>query len=47
MDNEMMINADTDGITKVKVKLIKDDIWVTQNKISNIYKTRQERYQCI
>ena len=47
MDNEIMIYEDKDGITKVHVKFIEDDIWLTQNQISDIYKTTQEIYQCI
>ena len=47
MDNEIMIYEDKDGITKVNVKFIEDDIWLTQNQISDIYKTTQEIYQCI
>ena len=42
MDNEIMIYEDKDGITKVNVKFIEDDIWLTQNQISDIYKTTQE-----
>lgn len=42
MDNEIMIYEDKDGITKVNVKFIEDDIWLTQNQIADIYKTTQE-----
>ena len=42
MDNEIMIYEDKDGITKVNVKIIEDDIWLTQNQIADIYKTTQE-----
>lgn len=37
-----MIYEDKDGITKVNVKFIEDDIWLTQNQIADIYKTTQE-----
>ena len=42
MDNEIMIYEDKDGITKVNVKFIEDDIWLTQNQIAEIYKTTQQ-----
>ncbi len=42
IDNEIMIYEDKDGITKVNVKFIEDDIWLTQNQIAGIYKTIQE-----
>lgn len=29
--NEIMIYEDKDGITKVNVKFINEDIWLTQN----------------
>ena len=41
-DNDIMIYEDKDGITKVNVKFINEDIWLTQNHIANIYKTTQE-----
>ena len=40
--NEIMIYEDKDGITKVNVKFIDEDIWLTQNQIAEIYKTTQE-----
>ena len=40
-----MIYEDKDGITKVNVKFIEDDIWLTQNQIADIYKTTQENIQ--
>lgn len=40
--NEIMIYEDKDGITKVNVKFCDEDIWLTQNRIANIYKTTQE-----
>lgn len=40
--NEIMIYEDKDGITKVNVKIINEDIWLTQNQLAEIYKTTQE-----
>lgn len=37
-----MIYEDKDGITKVNVKFMNEDIWLTQNQIAEIYKTTQE-----
>ncbi len=39
-DNDIMIYKD--GITKVNVKFIDEDIWLTQNSIASLYKTTQE-----
>lgn len=33
---------DKDGITKVNVKFLEEDIWLTQNQLANIYKTIQQ-----
>lgn len=41
-NNEIMIYEDKDGITKVNVKFLGEDIWLTQNQLANIYKTTQE-----
>ena len=41
-DNDMLIYEDKDGITKVNVKFIDEDIWLTQNHIAGIYKTTQQ-----
>ena len=40
--NNIMIYEDKDGVTKVSVKFIAEDIWLTQNQIAEIYKTTQE-----
>jgi len=40
--NEIMIYEDKDGIIKVNVKFIDEDIWLTQNQIAEIYKTTQQ-----
>ena len=41
-ENEIMIYEDKDGITKVNVKFIDEDIWLTQNQLAEIYKTTQQ-----
>ena len=41
-NNEIMIYEDKDGTTKVNVKFVDEDIWLTQNQIAEIYKTTQQ-----
>lgn len=41
-NNDIIIYEDKDGITKVNVKFVDDDIWLTQNYIANLYKTTQQ-----
>ena len=41
-ENNIIIYQDEDGITKVSVRLVEEDIWLTQNQIAEIYKTTQE-----
>lgn len=41
-NNEIMIYEDKDGITKVNVKFINEDLWITQNQLAEIYKTTQQ-----
>ena len=41
-ENEVMIYEDMDGITRVNVRFIDEDIWLTQNQIADIYKTSQQ-----
>ena len=41
-NNEIMIYEDKDGITKINVKFVNEDIWLTQNQLAEIYKTTQE-----
>jgi len=40
--NEILIYEDKDGITKVNVKFMYEDIWLTQNQIADIYETTQQ-----
>lgn len=40
--NELMIYEDKNGFTKVNVKFINEDIWLTQNQLAEIYKTTQQ-----
>ena len=44
MDNksEILIYEDKDGITKVNVTFIDEDIWLTQSQLAEIYKTTRE-----
>lgn len=41
-NNEIMIYEDKNGITKINVKFVNEDIWLTQNQIAEIYKTTQQ-----
>lgn len=41
-NNEIMIFEDKDGITRINVKFVNEDIWLTQNQIAEIYKTTQQ-----
>ena len=41
-EDNIIIYQDEDGVTKVSVRLIDEDIWLTQNQIAEIYKTTQE-----
>lgn len=41
-ENNIIIYQDEDGITKVTVRFVDEDIWLTQNQIAEIYKTTQE-----
>jgi hypothetical protein len=40
--NELFIYEDKDGVTRVDVKFIDEDVWLTQNQLAEIYKTTQE-----
>ncbi len=41
-ENNIIIYQDEDGITKVTVRFVDEDVWLTQNQIAEIYKTTQE-----
>lgn len=41
-NNEMIIYGNKNGVTKVNVKFTDEDIWLTQNQISDIYQTIQQ-----
>lgn len=41
-ESNIIIYQDEDGVTKVSVKFVDEDIWLTQNQIAEIYKTTQE-----
>lgn len=41
-ENNIIIYQDEDGITKVTVRFVDEDIWLNQNQIAEIYKTTQE-----
>ena len=41
-ENEVLIYEDKDGITRVDVKFIDEDVWLTQNQLADIYKTTQQ-----
>ncbi len=41
-NNKIMIYEDKDGVTKVNVKFMNEDLWITQNQLAEIYKTTQQ-----
>lgn len=41
-ENNILIYQDEDGVTKVSVKFVDEDIWLTQNQIAEIYKTTKQ-----
>ena len=41
-NNEILIYEDKDGLTRVDVKFIDEDVWLTQNQLAEIYKTTQQ-----
>lgn len=45
MNNDVMIYEDKDGITKVNVKFIDDDVWLTKYHIADIYKTTRQNIE--
>lgn len=42
MENNMLIQQDENGITKVSVRFDEDDIWLTQNQIAELYNTTKQ-----
>ena len=44
-DNDVMIYKDKDGITRVSVKFIDEDIWLTKHHIADIYKTTRQNIE--
>lgn len=41
-ENNIIIYQDEDGVTKVTVRFVDEDIWLNQNQIAEIYKTTQQ-----
>ena len=41
-ENNIIIYQDEDGVTKVSVKLVDEDIWLTQNQIAKISSKRRK-----
>lgn len=41
-ENNIIIYQDENGITKVTVRFVDEDIWLTQNQIAEIYETTQQ-----
>lgn len=44
-ENEIMIYKDKNGITKVNVKFIDEDVWLTKYHIADIYKTTKQNIE--
>jgi hypothetical protein len=44
-NNELMIYEDKDGITKVNVKFMNEDLWISKYQIANIYKTTRQNIE--
>ncbi len=40
--NEVLIYEDKDGLTRVDVKFIDEDVWLNQNQLADIYKTTKQ-----
>jgi len=41
-ENNIILYQDEDGITRVSVRFVNDDLWLTQNQIAEIYDTTQQ-----
>lgn len=44
-DNEIMIYEDKDGTTKINVKFINEDLWITKYQLAEIYKTTRQNIE--
>lgn len=44
-NNEIMIYEDKDGITKVNVKFMNEDLWITKYQLAEIYKTTRQNIE--
>lgn len=45
IENNLIIYEDKDGTTKVSVKFINEDIWITKYQIADIYKTTRQNIE--
>jgi len=43
--NEILIYEDKDGLTRVDVKFVNDDVWLTKYQIADIYKTTRQNIE--
>ena len=43
--NEIIIYKDKDGVTKVNVKFINEDLWITKYQLAEIYKTTRQNIE--
>jgi len=43
--NEILIYEDKDGLTRVDVKFVNDDVWLTKYQIAEIYKTTRQNIE--
>ena len=44
-NNEIIIYQDKDGVTKVNVRFINEDVWLTKYDIADIYKTTRQNIE--
>lgn len=44
-ENDILIYEDKDGITKVNVKFVDEDVWLTKYQIADIYKTTRQNIE--
>lgn len=45
MNNEVLIYEDKDGLTRVDVKFIDEDVWLTKYQLADIYKTTRQNIE--